>query len=73
MTGEAALPAQRAERKRRMKRFHVFKDGMIQASTATREAAIDLIREYQKKETHPILRANFSIIEGEEEYIPYKK
>jgi hypothetical protein len=56
-----------------MKRFHVFKDGMMQASTATREAAIDLIRAYQEKETHPILRANFSIIEGEEEFIPYKK
>jgi hypothetical protein len=56
----------------KMKRFHVFKDGKMQASTATKAAAIDLIRVYQEKETHPILRANFSIIEGEEEFIPYK-
>lgn len=54
-----------------MKRCYIFKDGMQQASTATRESALDLIRQYQKMETHPILRAEFSIIEGEEEFIPY--
>ena len=54
-----------------MKRFHVFKDGMQQGSAATRERAIDLIRQYQKLETHPFLKAQFSIIEGEEEFIPY--
>jgi hypothetical protein len=56
-----------------MKQYYIFKDGMVQASTATKEAAIDLIRAYQERETHPILKANFSIIEGEEEFIPYKK
>ena len=54
-----------------MKRFYVFKDGTQQGSTATRELAIDMIRQHQKLETHPILRAEFSIIEGEEEFIPY--
>lgn len=54
-----------------MKRFYVFKDGTQQGSTFTRELAVDLIRQYQKLETHPILRAEFSIIEGEEEFIPY--
>ena len=54
-----------------MKRFYVFKDGTQQGSTATKELAIDMIRQYQKLETHPILRAEFSIIEGEEEFIPY--
>lgn len=54
-----------------MKRFYIFKDGTQQGSTATRESAVDLIRQYQKQETHPILRAEFSIIEGEEEFIPY--
>ena len=54
-----------------MKRFYVFKDGTQQGSTVTRELAIDMIRQYQKLETHPILRAEFSIIEGEEEFIPY--
>lgn len=54
-----------------MKRFYVFKDGTQQGSTATRELAVDLIRQYQELETHPILRSEFSIIEGEEEFIPY--
>ena len=53
-----------------MKRFYVFKDGTQQGSTATRELAVDLIRQYQKLETHPFLRTEFSIIEGEEEFIP---
>ena len=54
-----------------MKRFYVFKDGTQQGSTATKELAVDMIRQYQKLETHPILRAEFIIIEGEEEFIPY--
>ena len=31
-----------------MKRFYVFKDGTQQGSTATRELAVDLIRQYQE-------------------------
>mgnify|MGYP006971260615 CR=1 FL=1 len=54
-----------------MKRFYIFKDGTMQASTATRENAVDLIRQYQAHETHLFLRAQFSIISGEEEFIPY--
>ena len=54
-----------------MKRFYVFKDGRMEGSAATREQAIDMIRQYQKHETHPILRAEFSMIEGEEEFVPY--
>ena len=54
-------------------RFYIFKDGNMQGSTADRESAIDMIRVYQAKETHPILKAEFSIIEGQEEFIPYKK
>ena len=54
-----------------MKQFYVFKDGRMQGSAATRERAIDLIRYYQKLETHPFLRSDFSMIEGEEEFIPY--
>jgi len=54
-----------------MKRVYIFKDGVQQASTATKESAVDLIRQYQKLETHPMLRAEFSIIVGEEEFIPY--
>lgn len=56
-----------------MKRFFISKDGTICASAATKEAAIDLVRSYQAKETHYMLRASFSIIEGTEEFIPYEK
>ena len=52
-----------------MKRFYVFKDGVQQGSTATKESAVELIHQYQEKETHPFLKAEFSIIAGEEEYI----
>ncbi len=54
-----------------MKRFYVFKDGVQQGSMPTKEEAIDLIRQRQKRETHPILRSEYSIIAGEEEFIPY--
>lgn len=54
-----------------MKRFYVFKDGQMQGSTAAREQAIDMIHQYQRQEAHPFLRSEFSIIEGEEEFIPY--
>lgn len=55
-----------------MNRFYIFRDGRQEGSAATREAALDLIRSYQSKETHLILRAEYSIIEGEEEIIPYR-
>ena len=54
-----------------MKRVYIFKDGVQQGSTATKESAVNLIRRYQKLETHQMLRAEFSIIVGEEEFIPY--
>ncbi len=54
-----------------MKRFYVFKDGTQAGSTVTREQALYLIRRAQELETHPLLRAEFSIIEGKEEFIPY--
>ena len=54
-----------------MRRFYVFKDGTQVGSTATREQAIRMIRQHQELETHPLLKAEFSIIAGEEEFIPY--
>ena len=54
-----------------MKRFYVFKDGTQQGSTVTKEQSVHLIRQYQELETHPLLKAEFSIIAGEEEFIPY--
>lgn len=55
-----------------MTRYYVLKDGKIEADCATRENAIELIRLYQEKETHYLLKANFSIIAGEEELISYQ-
>ena len=54
-------------------RFYIFKDGTMVASTADREQAIALIRQYQAVETHPLLRSEFSIIHGEEEFIGYER
>lgn len=54
-----------------MKRFYVFKDGTQVGSTVSKEQAIRMIRLYQEQETNPLLRAEFSIIAGEEEFIPY--
>ena len=56
-----------------MKRYYVFRDGSQKGSTATKEEAIDMIRQHQKRETHPILRSELSIIYGEEEFVPYPK
>ena len=55
-----------------MTRFYVFKDGMMIFSTISKDEALDTIRHYQAMETHYMLRANFSIIKGEEELVPYK-
>ena len=54
-----------------MKRFYVFKDGVQKGSMETREEAVEMIRLWQSRETHPCLRSEFSMIEGEEEFIPY--
>ena len=56
-----------------MTRFYVFKDGKQQGSTSTKEHAIALVRQYQEQETHQFLKAEFSIIEGSEEVVPYTK
>ena len=52
-----------------MERYHVFKDGTNFGAASTRE---HLIRAHQKRETHPFLKAQFSIIKGEEEFVPYE-
>lgn len=52
-------------------RYYIMKDGKIEASTATIESALDLIKQYQKLENHPFLKAEFSIIKGTETIIPY--
>lgn len=47
--------------------FYILKDGQLQGRTATKEAAIDMIRVYQQRETHQFLKAEFTIIEGKQE------
>ena len=54
-----------------MRRFYMFKDGMQKGSMETREEALEMIRLWQSRETHPFRRSPFSIIEGEEEVVPY--
>ena len=54
-----------------MKRFYLFKDGVQKGRMETRAEALEMIRLWQSRETHPFLRSEFSIIEGEEEFIPY--
>jgi len=54
-----------------MTRFHCFKDSTEIGSASTHELAVALIRAYQEQETHYLLRSSYSIIEGEEEFIPY--
>ena len=56
-----------------MARYYVFKDGSMVGSTAKREEAIAMIRAYQEHEDHYLLRSEYSIIHGEEEFIPYGK
>ena len=57
-----------------MTRYYILKDGIIQGSTATKENAIAMIREYQKMETHYILKAEFSVLTvTEEETIKYER
>lgn len=56
-----------------MKRYYIFKDGAQIGATATRDEAIDMIRHRQKLETHYLLKPEFSIIYGCEEFIHYGK
>lgn len=56
-----------------MSRYYIFKDGTMIGATSTKEEAIDMIRQRQKRETHPFIRSEFSIIYGEEEFISYSK
>lgn len=55
-----------------MKRWYIFKDGQQIAATAEYTQALEMIRQYQAQETHYLLRANFSLIHGEEIHISYK-
>lgn len=58
---------------RSMKRYYIFKDGAQIGSTEARDEAVDMIRQRQKRETHYLLKAEFGIIYGLEEFIPYEK
>lgn len=53
--------------------YYIMKDGTHQATTFSYENALDLVREYQKYETHYILRSAYSILFVEkEEFVKYQ-
>jgi hypothetical protein len=56
-----------------MSRWHIFRDGQLVGETSTKEDAIDMVRQYQKRETHPFIRSEFSIMYGEQEFIGYER
>ena len=56
-----------------MKFFYILKDGQMIGRTVTKEEAIEMIRARQKRETHFMLKAEFSIIEGIEHFVPYQR
>lgn len=55
-----------------MDRYYIFKDGTMIGATTTKEEAIEMIRARQKRESHFMLRAQFSIIKGVEVFVPYE-
>lgn len=56
-----------------MNRYYIFKDGTQIGATSTIDDAIDMIRKRQRRETHYLLKSEFSIIYGCEEFIHYEK
>ena len=54
-------------------RYYIFKDCTQIGSTETRDEAIDIIRQRQKRETHYLLKSEFSNNYGCEEFIHYEK
>ena len=54
-------------------RYYIFKDCTQIGSTETRDEAIDMIRQGQKRETHYLLKSEFSIFYGCEELKKKKK
>lgn len=55
-------------------KYYVLKAQQIIAETFSREEAIELVERYQARETHYLLRAEFSIIEGKpQEFIKCSK
>lgn len=55
-----------------MNRFWVLRDGTIIGAAPNREEAIEMIRQHQQRETHYLLKASFSIMYAEQEFIPYQ-
>lgn len=55
-----------------IKRYFIVKDGKIEGSTADYETALDMVRTKQARETHYLLRASYTIIEGIENPVAYK-
>lgn len=56
-----------------MEMYYIFEDNRLIAATPVKEEAITLIRTYQAKQTHPLLKSEYSFIKGVMEFIDYQK
>ena len=55
-----------------MDRYYILKDGCLIAMTFNKEEAVEIIHTRQARETHYLLRSEFSIIKGEpQEFVKY--
>ena len=55
-----------------MKRVYIFKDGVQQASTATKESAVDLIRQYQNWKHTPCFGRSSASLWGRKKLFPIR-
>jgi hypothetical protein len=54
-----------------MERFHILKDFQIVGSTTTEDEAIEMVRQYQARETHYMLKSEYMIIRGQLQLVSY--
>ena len=53
-----------------MERYYIVEDGRVVSSVETREEAIERIEVRKKRQTHFMLRSDYYIIKGTEEFLP---
>ena len=57
-----------------VKRYYILKDQSIIGIACTHEEAVEAIRRYQSRETHYLLRSEYSILPGDQqEFIRYER
>ena len=53
-----------------MERYYIVEDGRVTGSEETREEAIERVEARKKRQTHFMLRSDYYIIKGTEEFLP---